>query len=69
MHPRATTSKNLHPLASTKHNMSQTHVSTIGLYLPKDRRYDLEDIPKKIETSMHKIPRKKIKDISSRKRV
>jgi len=33
--------------------------STIGLYLPKDRRYDLEDIPKNIETSMHNIPRKR----------
>ena len=42
MHPRATTSNHLHPLATIKHNMSQTHVYT-HQFLPKVQIFDRQD--------------------------
>ena len=68
MHPWATTSKHLHPLASTKHNMSQTHVYNHRIFLTKDRRYHRKDILND-RTSINKAVEKgDVKNIPSKRK-
>ena len=66
MHPRATTSKHLHPHASIIHNMSQTHVSTIGLpYLKvkgtkRGHTKDKYKVSDKGEIKRHTLEKKRV---------
>ena len=68
MHPRATTSKHLHPLASIKHNMFQTHVHNHRIFLPKDRSCNREGILND-RTGINKaIEKGEVKNIPSKRK-